>query len=61
MKAYIAMNLIEEIKTDSGAKVNLKTKELLGAVLVFKTKKSAREGYGKNIELVEIGFERKKK
>lgn len=60
MKAYIAMNLVEEITTNLGIKVNFKVKnEVSGALLAFKTKKAARKWFGKNIELVEIGFEGK--
>ena len=56
-KGYLAMRLIKEMDTDGWVRVSLEGEGRIGMVPVFKTKKAAREVYGKKVELWAIGTE----
>lgn len=53
MKGWVVQRLIKEVNTNVYP-VNLVTKEHLGVLSVFRTKKDARNIWGKDISLVEI-------
>lgn len=52
---YLAMKMVKQQKTNM-FDVNIENKEvgLLGALYVFKTKKAAREWFGKDVQLLEV-------
>ncbi len=53
MKAWLAMRCLKEMHTTMFP-VNICVGDILGACMVFKTKKAAKEMFGKNVLLVEV-------
>ena len=53
MKMYVAEMLCKQLMTSSG-KMDCTTDEILGVMMVFKSKAAARKMYGKKVGLSEI-------
>lgn len=53
-KMYVAERIATMIEVSGGFAVDCKTDEIAGVMLVFWTKKAAREHYGRDVRLREI-------
>jgi len=55
-KMYMAMQICKEFEMNGIPFVVKESKEIAGYIPVFKTKKAARDSFGKDIKLSEIEF-----